>query len=187
MTSSTRSRALQGTYFIVVGVAFAAYGVILLNGPTYWNPATVLDHASIWTYSLAYVLAGPAFVVLVRQAEGGAGARALAWFLAVAAVLTGVANAIEDGFGQDAFGTLYLVGVTSFFLGQIVLAILLAIGDRRRYALVPLLTFAGSLAFNQGGPMVIGATWVAFGVLVLTGRAAGRDPERRGALSGKTR
>jgi hypothetical protein len=67
----------------------------------------------------------------------------------MAAILTGVANAIEDGFDQEAFGMLYLAGVTPFFLGQILLAILLGLGDRRAFALVPMFTFLGSFAVDQ--------------------------------------
>jgi hypothetical protein len=96
----------------------------------------------------------------------------------MAAILTGVANAIEDGFDQEAFGMLYLAGVTPFFLGQILLAILLGLGDRRAFALVPMFTFLGSFAVDQGGFILIGATWAVFGILVLAGRIAGRGPSR---------
>ena len=171
-------QVVGGVYLILVGVAFGALGVISLQDPDYWEPVTVLDYASIWTYSLALVLAGPALIILVRQARAGQGATALAWIIAGAAILTGVADAIEDGFDQEAFGVLYLAGVTPFFLGQILLAILLGLGDRRAFALVPMFTFLGALAFNQGGGILIGATWAVFGILVLTGRTAGRDPSR---------
>jgi hypothetical protein len=161
-----------------------AYGAILLQDPDYWDPNTLLDHASIWMYSLALVLAGPAFLFLVRQARAGPGATILAWILALAGTLTGVANAIEDGFDQEAFGALYLAGVTPFFLGQLLLAILLSLGERKAFALVPLLTFGGSLFFNQGGPILMGLTWTVFGILVLAGRTTGPpgNPHRTGAL-----
>lgn len=175
------ARVVQGAYLLVVGVAWCVYGVISLQDPDYWDPVTVLDHASIWMYSLALVLAGPAFIILVRQARAGKGATAVAWILALAALVTGVGNAIEDGFGQEAFGTVYLAGVTPFFLGQIILAILLGLGERKAYALVPLLTFGGSLFFEQGGPILMGLTWIVFGILVLAGRTAGIEPARIGA------
>jgi hypothetical protein len=171
-------RVVQGVYLIVVGVAFGVWGVISLQDPDYWEPVTLLDHASIWTYSLAFVLAGPALIILVRQARAGEGATAVAWIMAAAAVLTGVANAIEDGFDQEAFGVLYLAGVTPFFLGQILLAILLGLGERRAFALVPMFTFLGATAVDRGSFIVIGVTWAVFGILVLSGRTAGRDPSR---------
>jgi len=169
---------VQSVYLITVGVAFGVVGVISLQDPNYWEPVTVLDHASVWTYSLAYVLAGPALIILVRQAGAGDGATALAWIVAAAAILTGVANAIEDGFDQEAFGVLYLAGVTPFFLGQILLAILLALGDRKAFALVPLFTFLGATAVDRGSFILIGVTWAVFGILVLVGRTAGADPAR---------
>lgn len=167
-------RVAQGVYLLVVGVAWSAYGVILLQDPDYWEPVAVLDHASIWMYSLSLVLSGPAFIILVRRARAGSGATAVAWILALAGLVTGVGNAIEDGFDQEAFGLVYLAGVTPFFLGQILLAILLGLGDRKAYALVPLLTFGGALFFEHGGPILMGLTWIVFGVLVLAGRTAGR-------------
>jgi hypothetical protein len=175
-------RVVQGAYLLVVGVSWCAYGAIVLQDPDYWDPVTVLDHASIWMYSLSLVLAGPAFIILVRQARAGEGAAAIAWILAVAGLVTGVGNAIEDGFDQEAFGTVYLAGVTPFFLGQIILAILLGLGERKAYALVPLLTFGGALFFEQGGPILTGLTWIVFGILVLAGRTAGIEPAWIGAL-----
>ena len=55
------------------------------------------------------------------------------------------------------------------------LAILLGVGDRKAFALVPALTFLGVVAFTSGGGILIGLTWAVFGLLVLVGRR----PRRR--------
>ena len=161
---------VQGVYLIAVGIAFGVRGVITLQDPVYSEPVTGLDYAAVWTYSLALLLAGPAFVILVRQARAGRAASNLAWIMAGAAVLTAVANAVEDGFDQEGFGVLYIAASLPFFFGQVVLAILLGVGDRKAFALVPALTFLGVLAFNWGGGILIGLTWAVFGLLVLVGR-----------------
>jgi hypothetical protein len=165
-------RVVQGLYLIVVGIAFGVQGVIMLQDPDYWEPVTDLDHAAIWAYSLALLLAGPAFVILVRQARASRAAFNLAWILAGAAALTAVANAVEDGFDVQGFGVLYIVGALPFFFGQAVLAVVLSAGDRKAFAVVPALTFLGGLAINKGGGILIGATWAVFGIVVLVGRTA---------------
>ena len=161
---------IQGVYLIAVGIAFGVCGVITLQDPVYWEPVTRLDHAAVWTYSLALLLAGPALVILVRQARAARAATTLAWIMAGAAVLTAVANAIEDGFDQEGFAVLYIVGSLPFVFGQVVLAILLGVGDQKAFAFVPVLTFLGLVAFTSGGSILIGLTWAIFGLLVLVGR-----------------
>jgi len=164
-------RVVSGSYLIAVGVAFGVRGVIALQDPDFWEPVTDLDYAAVWTHSLAILLAAPALVILVRQAEAGPVATTVAWIMAVGGVLSAIANAIEDGFDQEAFGVLYVVGSVPFFFGQIVLAILLGTGKRPAFALVPGLTFFGAITYDGGGGILIGTTWAVFGILVLIERA----------------
>jgi hypothetical protein len=72
-------RVVQGLYLIVVGIAFSVRGVIALQDPDFWEPVTDLDYAAIWTHSLALLLVAPALVILVRQAQAGSAATAVAW------------------------------------------------------------------------------------------------------------
>ena len=75
---------IQGAYLIAVGIAFGVCGVITLQDPVYWGTSsTRLDHAAVWTYSLALLLAGPALIILVRQARAALVATNLAWIMAV--------------------------------------------------------------------------------------------------------
>ena len=64
-----------------------------------------------------------------------------------------------------------MIGAVLYAYGMTLLAILLALGRRRVFALVPALTFVGLLAYEGGGGILIGATWAIFGLLVMTGRA----------------
>lgn len=167
---TARHRSFLGAYLVCVGAAWAIGGAIATQGPEYWDAVTALDYAAVWTYSLALLMSAPALVILVRQAHAGRAATIVAWLMAVAAVATSMANAIEDGLHLKAFSTLYIVGAVPLFYGLLLLALLLGMGARKRFALIPLLMFVGTLANASGGGILIGATWAVFGALVLTGR-----------------
>ena len=167
---SSRSRRFQGLYLIVVGVAFAVRGAIALGDPDFLDANTAYDYAAVWTHSLALLLVAPALIVLVRRAQAGRAATVVAWIMAAGAVLSAVANGIEDGLHLKDFGALYVLGAVPFFYGMVVLAVLLGLGARKAFAIVPALVFIGSLAYDSGGGILIGATWAVFGLLVMTGR-----------------
>jgi hypothetical protein len=167
---SSRSRWIQGLYLIVVGAAFTVRGAIGLGDPDYGDAVTAFDYAAVWTHSLSLLLAAPALIILVHQAQAGRAATVVAWIMAVGAALSAVANGVEDGLHLKDVGTLYVLGAVPYFYGMIVLAVLLGLGTRKAFAIVPTLAFIGSLAYGSGGGILIGATWAVFGVLVLTGR-----------------
>jgi hypothetical protein len=81
-----------------------------------------------------------------------------------------VANAIEDGLHVEAFGSLYIIGAVPLGYGLLLLALMLGIGERKVFALIPMLMFVGLLANASGGGILIGATWAVFGLLAMTGR-----------------
>jgi hypothetical protein len=166
---ASRRRSIQGLYLIVVGVAFAVRGVIALGHPDFLDAASALDYAAVWTHSLALLLVAPALIILVRRAQAGRAATIVAWIMAAGAALSAVANGIEDGLHLKDFGTLYVLGAVPYAYGMLVLAVLLGLGTRKAYAVVPALTFVGSLAYDSGGGLLIGATWAAFGILIVTG------------------
>ncbi|MEZ0239264.1 MAG: hypothetical protein ACAH65_00565 [Chloroflexota bacterium] len=161
---------MKGLFLVVVGIAWATRAVIGLTDADFWNASTLLDYASVWTYSLALLLIAPALLILVRQAESGRVATLVAWVVAAGAILAAVANGIEDGLGHKEWGAQYVLGAGIVGLGLIALAVGMASGRRKIFALVPMLTLAGLLAFSVGGGFVIAATWAALGFLVVTGR-----------------
>jgi hypothetical protein len=167
---ASRLRSIQGLYLIVVGIAFAVRGVIALGHPDFWDAVTTFDYAAVWTHSLSLLLVAPALIILVRRAQAGRAATVVAWIMAAGAALSAVANGIEDGLHLKDLGTLYVLGAAPYAYGMIVLAVLLGLGTRRAFAVVPALTFVGSLAYDSGGGLLIGATWAVFGLLVMTGR-----------------
>jgi len=141
-----------------------------LTDADFWNATTLLDYASVSTYSLAVLLIAPALLILIRQAKSGRAATLVAWVVAAGAILAAVANGIEDGLGYKEFGAQYVLGASIVGLGLIALAALMASGRRKIFAIVPTLTVAGLLAFSVGGGFLIAATWAVLGVLVATGR-----------------
>lgn len=161
---------MQGPFLILVGIAWATRALIGLTDADFWNAATLLDYASVWTYSLAVLLIAPALLILVRQAKSGRVVTLVAWVAAAGAVLAAVANGIEDGLGYKEFGAQYVLGASIAGLGLIALAALMASGRRKIFALVPTLTVAGLLAFSVGGGFLIALTWIVFGALIMTGR-----------------
>jgi hypothetical protein len=161
---------MQGPFLVLVGIVWATRGLIGLTDADFWNAATLLDYASVWTYSLALLLIAPALLILVRQAKSGRAATLLAWVVAGGAVLAAVANGIEDGLGYKEFGEQYVLGASIVGFGLIALTALMVFGRRKIFTLVPTLTVVGLLAFSVGGGFLIAATWATFGALVMTGR-----------------
>ena len=167
---TNRLGLMQGLFLVLVGIAWATRALIGLTDADFWNATTLLDYASVWTYSLALLLIAPALLILIRQAKSGRAATLVAWVVAAGAILAAVANGIEDGLGYKEFGAQYVLGVSIVGLGLIALAALMAFGRRKTLALVPTLTVAGLLAFSVGGGFLIAATWAVLGALVATGR-----------------
>lgn len=167
---TNRFGLMQGLFLVLVGIAWATRALIGLTDADFWNAITLLDYASVWTYSLAVLLIAPALLILIRQAKSGRAATLVAWVVAAGAILAAVANGIEDGLGYKEFGAQYVLGASIVGLGLIALAALMASGRRKIFAIVPTLTVAGLLAFSVGGGFLIAATWAVLGVLVATGR-----------------
>ncbi len=161
---------MQGPFLVLVGIAWATRALIGLTHADFWNAATLLDYASVWTYSLALLLIAPALLILVRQARSGRAATLVAWVVAAGAILAAVANGIEDGFGYKDFGEPYVLGASILVFGLIALAALMVFGRRKIFTLVPTLTVVGLLAFSVGGGFLIAATWATLGALVMAGR-----------------
>ena len=101
---TNRLGLMQGLFLVLVGIAWATRALIGLTDADFWNATTLLDYASVWTYSLAVLLIAPALLILIRQAKSGRAATLVAWVVAAGAILAAVANGIEDGLGYKEFG-----------------------------------------------------------------------------------
>lgn len=88
--------------WLLAGVTWAARSLLEFAHPDYWDPVTALDWSSIWLYSAAWLLIAPAVVLLGRLAPSRQ-VMTTATVVASAALLTGAANAIEDGLGAEGW------------------------------------------------------------------------------------
>jgi hypothetical protein len=155
--------------YLTLGLTVTLGAIIrVVADPVYWEPVTTVDFIAVWTWSLAFVLLGVAVPLLVRDARGDRAMRIGGWVVAAAAVLTAVANGIEDGLDQEAWGSVYVVGSLTTLGGMLALIWMLARGGRGRYAWVLGLWLVG-LAMT---------TW-GLGVLALIGSVVAIDARRR--------
>src|SRR5437868_2965847 len=91
------------------GGLWLAHAAVRLRGPTYWAAESVLDYASVVTFSLAAFGLCPA-LIHVRAALRERSTRLNAWafYLSViAAVVMGVGNFLEDGLGVRFVGLVF--------------------------------------------------------------------------------
>lgn len=117
--------------WLATGLVLAACSLIRLGHPDYWDPVTSFDYLAVWSWSLAWILLGLAVAFVGRIAPAGT-VRRISTVVAVASIATGIANGIEDGLGQRAWGTVYVVGSLTAWFGLLVLgAALFGEGLRR--------------------------------------------------------
>jgi hypothetical protein len=155
MTSSARLT------FLATGAAWATRSLLSFADVQYTEPVNALDWTAVWLYTAAWLLTAPAAVLLASLAPGRT-TTALAAVIALGALTTGVANALEDGFGIKAFGPVYLVGFMAAWLGLLALAAAFLRARQLRLGGLTILLFLGILLFPLGGGVV---TMAALGAL----------------------
>jgi hypothetical protein len=141
--------------WLVTGVVWAVRSILELAHPDYWNPVTTLDWLAVWLFSLCWLHLAPAAVLLGR-ASGARSATTVAAVIATGALAAGLANAIEDGMGIAAGGSVYVVGSLTAWFGLLALVLALGTAGRRRLAWVAGVIFVGFPFFNVGGGLVVG-------------------------------
>lgn len=152
--------------WLLAGVAWAARSLLEFAHPDYWDPVTALDWSSVWLYSAAWLLIAPAVVLLGRLAPSRQVMTA-ATVVAIAAVLTGAANAMEDGLGAEGWGSLYVVGFLTALLGLLPLAVTFQRAAHSRLAWLSAALFLGVALLVQGGGVIV---FVALGSLAVMPR-----------------
>lgn len=153
--------ALTILVWSVAGAARSAVGAL---GADYWDPVTLVDYASIWTYSAALVLSAViawlvAWLARSDRSSANAGLAAGAGFAAA-----GVANGLEDGLGMSAFGIAYVLGVVVGLFGALVFAASLRAARARLLATTAALLFVPFMFLESwlGVLLVLPAAWVAW-------------------------
>lgn len=145
---------LSRLVWVLTGLAWATRSAMEFASPDYWDPVTALDWASIWVYSIAWLLLAPS-VLLIARLVATRSVVLVAVIASIGAVMAGSANAVEDGLGVSSMGTWYVIGFMTGWLALPVLAVTLARAHRVRLAGLVLAIFGGILLFNLGGGLIV--------------------------------
>ena len=164
MTVTSTLAGMPKVVWLATGVAWAASSLLLLASPTYWEPATILDWAAVLAYTVAWLLLAPSVVLVSRLAEARR-AHLVGAAIAVAAVVAGIANIVEDGLGVAGASEWYVYGILIATVLLVPFAYLFARERALRLAAFALALFIGIgfTAAGIGGLVVL----VLFGALAL--------------------
>lgn len=140
--------------WLLTGIAWAATSMIALADADYQDPKTILDWGAVWAYTMSLILLAPSVLSLARLA-GSRSVDAIATVSAIATVVAGVANLLEDGLGMKFFGAFYLVGFMTALLSLLPLAFTLWRARAPRLALLMMVLFLGIATFTLGGGVIV--------------------------------
>lgn len=149
--------------WLATGCVWATRSLLEFAGPDYREPVTALDWTAVWAFSIALILLAPSVILLGRLAPSSKVTIA-AVVVAAGALVAGLANGIEDGFGVEAGGVVYVVGFVVAWLGLAVLAVMFGIDGRARLVLLAAALVVGIALFTVGGGLIVLA---AFGSLAV--------------------
>lgn len=145
---------LSRIVWLLTGLAWATRSTMEFASPDYWEPVTTLDWASIWLYSIAWLLMAPSVLLIARLAPTRS-VVVVAVIASIGAVMAGGANAVEDGLGVSSMGTWYVIGFMAGWLALPVLALALVRAHRVRLAGLVLAVFGGIVLLNIGGGLIV--------------------------------
>ena len=150
---------MRTTVWIACGIAWAFRSVLELYAPEYYDPVSTIDYAAVFGYTAALILSGPAVLLLARLARSTPTLIA-ATTVAIAAIVAGVANTLEDALDVGWMTWVYLGAILALVAASIALTVTLAVERRFRLAAVlAVLTIGICTAFTVllGGLLILGA------------------------------
>jgi hypothetical protein len=152
---------------VLTGVAWAARSLqAILLDPDYWDPVTANDYVSIYLYSLAWLLTAASLLILREVARPARDLSVAIVVVAVACVVTGVANGIEDAVGASGFGMVYVIGILTSVIGMIAIAAMLRGTPAGRLAFVPAIGALTMFLMVLGGGILGLAAWGGFAAVL---------------------
>lgn len=140
--------------WLLTGIAWATRSVVAFTPTSYQDPETILDWGAVWSYTLALLLLAPSVLLLGRLA-GSRSVDAVATVTAIAAIVAGVANLLEDGLGIKDLGAFYVAGFLTALLSLLPLAFTLWRARAPRLALLTVVLFLGIGTFTLGGGVIV--------------------------------
>jgi hypothetical protein len=159
-------------------LANAAIGVADSNAG---DSQSVTDYAAELALSAALIAAAAAFLFL-RRYDAGRSRRAgdIGWTVAaVGALLAGVGNLFENGFGVSAFGLLFALGGLVLFIGLLTVGIaVFAAASPWRWVGAFLVVLALGIAVGEeAGFGLVGLAWIVLAALLAAGAGPFRTDE----------
>lgn len=168
---------LSRLVWLVTGAIFAIRSLIEFAHPDYWDPVTPLDWSAVWLTSAGWILFAPSVLLLGRLASSRR-VMIVATVVATGALVTGLANAIEDGFGVSALGTFYVLGFFTAWFGLLPLAMMFGRAGLSRLARLSVALFLGIILSTVGGGIVILVALGSVAVATRWATAPSPDPMR---------
>lgn len=141
--------------FVAVGLVWAFRSLQAFSDPQFTDPQNFNDWVAVVTLSLATWLLAPALLALPQPPH----ARWPAGTAAVAAVVVGLANLLEDGLGVEAAGIGFGLGNAVLLMGCVVMSLVCLVRSPRWAAVVPAGTAVGLLWLENGGGLLCLAVW----------------------------
>ena len=150
--------------WLATGLILAARSLIGLAHPAYIDPVTTLDWAAVWSFSLGWILLALSILFIARLAPTRE-VSLVSTIVAIGALAAGAANAVEDGLGQRAWGTVYIIGSLTGWFGLLALAVVVARAGLRRLAFAVVTIFLGFALGSTGNVLAIIGASLAIGAL----------------------
>jgi len=167
MSGGIRSILLGRTLFALVGVLWAVRSLQSFTEPNFTDPESASDWWAVVSFSLALALLPAGMALLVHlSGRGNRTSRVLLVTAALGAVTAAIANAIEDGLGVDAAGSVYYGSILLLMLTMLALAGVLVARTPRWPGVVILATMIGLVLLELGGGVLILLAWGAATIAV---------------------
>jgi len=147
---------------VLTGFAWGARSLQAFAHPAFTDPVTPFDWLAVVGFSGAFFLTAAGLLVLRESALPGLNITVATAVIAVACVIAGLMNLLEDGLGFAGLGPVYAVSALVAWLGFFVIAGMIGVSKDRSLAFVPLLTGIGFALFEIGGAVLTMAGWWAF-------------------------
>lgn len=161
----TPTSIVTGVVVLGWGLAWAIRAGIGLNEPNYYDPVTAMDHAAVWTYSLALLLSAVVAWAIAGSMRSDRVVFALGALTGTAFAAAAAANALEDGFGMAALGTLYVLGAMVSLISSLVFAAALYGVRARLLSAVALALGLGYLSLDNvwlAVALLLASAWIGW-------------------------
>ena len=153
-------------FLIAALLALARVGLDVF-GPSYYAPESVLDYVAVLLMTMVLSATGVALVELFRSPLVSRGAW-LTLFPAGGAIVAGLGNLLEDGFGVESAVWAFFVGSVTMVFGLVIAGVAI-LTVRSPWRWTGLALIAGGVGYGMGdaGLLLFGIVWLTFAVVLI--------------------